>query len=245
MKWRAGSPIKLQVLLSLCLCPRSKPLGSYRVSRGARFQDGRPAPPRRAGHVKQNIYRLAETPRGRQLYEDFFFNKSETGSPFASIGDENAWKAAGLDKFLEGINRFVGQVPINEDGDFMEWWLRYLMSLRTRRYTVEAMKEMVSTGFALSPGDPAYKALEKMVVHPGGRKMTQAVMGLGSIAETRAVEYLRKMGLDDYMLTSKGVIPYDLQTMWTQARDGVGMMGNIASEYRADARVRPTRSPIN
>ena len=187
--------------------------------------------------LTRNIYRLADTPRGRQLYEDFFFRKprpeaAEIKAARQSIDDETVWDALGLEEFRKGLQQHVGNIPAQEKSDFMEWWLRYLMSLRVRRYTADATRDMVASGFGLASNDPAYRALDYMVTRPGGRKMKQAVLGHGSIAETRAVEYLRRMGLDEFMLQSKGIVPYDMQTMWTQARDGVGMMGNIASEYR-------------
>ena len=181
-------------------------------------------------NIKDNV--------AREMYEDFFYKLKvpEGGEWAVSKGmADNTSDALGLGKFMKLAYQKIGAPPVGYTGgqrSYLDWWWQYMMNLRAERYTSDALKELIAKEYALDVKDPVFKAIDNIVTHPGDKKIESILSGLGTAAESRAVQYLQRLGIDEYMLRAKGVIPAANRDMIQFMKSESGMAPVIASEYR-------------
>mgnify|MGYP003632870719 CR=1 FL=1 len=186
----------------------------------------------------QNKINNIEDNVAREMYEDFFYGlKVPDGGEWAvskGMADSTS-DALGLSKFMKLAYDKIGAPPVGYVGgqrSYLDWWWQYMMNLRAERYTSDSLRELIAKEYALDVNDPVFKAVDDIVTHPGDKKIEAILSGLGTAAESRAVQYLQRLGIDEYMLKAKGLIPAANRDMIQFMKSNTGMAPVIASEYR-------------
>ena len=176
--------------------------------------------------------------KAREMYEDFFYKLQvpENGEwAVQKAMTDDVSDALGLGDFMSTAYKRIGAPPGHRSGQnrsYLEWWWQYMMNMRAERYTADAMRELVASEYALDVGDPVFKALTDIVAHPGSQKIEAILSGMGTAAESRALKYLERLGADEYIIKSKGLVPSELRDMIQFMKSETGMAPVIASEYR-------------